>query len=59
MTDKKQRAPRQMTVEAITKQIHNLQLTDKISVFTDLKARIETEKKAMQEQIELITASVK
>jgi hypothetical protein len=58
-TKKRTRAPKQLTMEQIVNGARLLHLSDKVDLFKDLKERIETEKKAMQEQIELINANVK
>lgn len=54
MTDKKQRAPRQMTVEAITKQIDAQPLENKLAIAKHVDAAITAEKERLQKQIELI-----
>lgn len=56
---KRTRAPKQLSAADIVMQINILPLDQKVAVFTELKKRIEDEKKAMQEQIELINANVK
>jgi hypothetical protein len=61
MTDikKRTRAPKQLTPADILMQAETLPLSNKVAIFTELKKQIEDERKAMQEQIELINANVK
>jgi hypothetical protein len=58
-TKKRTRAPKQLPATDILQQIGYLSLKDKVGIFTALKGMIQTDQKAMQEQIELITANVK
>lgn len=54
MTDKKQRAPRQLTAEQIAKQIEGLGIQDKLFVLKYCEQEISSKKKALEEQIALI-----
>lgn len=54
MTDKKTRAPRQMTVEQITKQIDAQPLENKLAIGKHVDASIAAEKERLTKQIELI-----
>jgi hypothetical protein len=53
MTDTKQRT-RKLTVEQLYQQLSSLSLSDKVSVYTALKADIENDRAALQESLKLI-----
>lgn len=54
MTDKKQRAPKKMTVEAILKQFDLQTLQAKLEILEHVEQGIANEKKSLEEQIKLI-----
>lgn len=56
---KRKRATKGSPTKEALDDIFNWPLSDKLTLYSELKERIETEKKAMQVQIELINASVK
>jgi hypothetical protein len=60
MTEQKRtRAPKQLSPADILVQIGKLPLKDRVTLLSALKKNIEEEKKAMQEQIELINNGAK
>lgn len=59
MTDKKTRAPRQMEVDAIIKQLEFQPLENKIALLHKLKSLIDVEKQELQKKLELINGSGK
>lgn len=58
MTDKKTRAPRQMTEDEILKQINGLPFEKKMNVYAQFKEHLEKQKQEWTTQIELLNGKL-